>query len=115
MQMARSVDVTLIAQHFSTQRIHLTVVERAARGSGVGTAMLRAIEADAISRGAPPGCENVRPFSCGHRVCAYPTLLREVLDSALGGDGSLGKGNAMSDYGAADRPGMSRTQGVGWL
>ena len=31
--------------------IHMTVVDRSAGGSGVGTAMLVAIEADAISRG----------------------------------------------------------------
>ena len=46
------VGVTLVDRHFpTTAEIHLTVVDRAAHGSGVGTAMLAAIEADAITRG----------------------------------------------------------------
>ncbi|WP_454295755.1 GNAT family N-acetyltransferase [Salana multivorans] len=44
--------VTLLDRHFPhVAEIHLTVVDRAAHGTGVGTAMLAAIEADAISRG----------------------------------------------------------------
>ncbi|WP_257515738.1 GNAT family N-acetyltransferase [Microbacterium sp. zg.Y909] len=46
------VGVTLVDRHFPhVAEIHLTVVDRAAHGSGVGTAMLAAIEADAMSRG----------------------------------------------------------------
>lgn len=46
------VGVTLVDRHFpTTAEIHLTVVDRVAHGSGVGTAMLAAIEADAITRG----------------------------------------------------------------
>ncbi|MDO5676453.1 MAG: GNAT family N-acetyltransferase [Propionibacteriaceae bacterium] len=40
--------VTLVDRHFPhVCEIYLTVVDRAAHGTGVGTAMLRAIEADA--------------------------------------------------------------------
>ncbi|MCQ1955182.1 GNAT family N-acetyltransferase [Arthrobacter sp. zg-Y826] len=47
------VGVTLVDRHFPhVAEIHLTVVDRTAHGSGVGTAMLAAIEAEAISRGA---------------------------------------------------------------
>ncbi|MCC3290364.1 GNAT family N-acetyltransferase [Arthrobacter sp. zg-Y1110] len=46
------VGVTLVDRHFPhVAEIHLTVVDRAAHGSGAGTAMLAAIEADAILRG----------------------------------------------------------------
>ncbi|UWX96415.1 GNAT family N-acetyltransferase [Arthrobacter zhaoxinii] len=46
------VGVTLVDRHFPhVAEIHLTVVERAAHGTGVGTAMLAAIEADAVRRG----------------------------------------------------------------
>ncbi len=44
--------VTLVDRHFPhVAEIHLTVVDRAAHGTGIGTAMLAAIEADANSRG----------------------------------------------------------------
>ncbi|PWH07867.1 N-acetyltransferase [Brachybacterium endophyticum] len=46
------VGVTLIDRHFPhVTEVHLTVVDRAVHGSGVGTAMLRAIESDAVHRG----------------------------------------------------------------
>ena len=46
------VGVTLVDRHFPhVAEIHLTVVDRAMHGSGVGTAMLAAIEADALGRG----------------------------------------------------------------
>lgn len=46
------VGVTLVDRHFPhVAEIHLTVVERSHQGSGVGSAMLRAIEADARARG----------------------------------------------------------------
>ncbi|WP_246021245.1 GNAT family N-acetyltransferase [Arthrobacter echini] len=48
----RVVGVTLVDRHFShVVEIHLIVVARAVHGSGVGSAMLAAIEADAVSRG----------------------------------------------------------------
>ena len=46
------VGVTLVDRHFPhVAEIHLTVVDRAVHGTGVGTAMLAAIEAEAIGRG----------------------------------------------------------------
>lgn len=46
------VGVTLVDRHFPhVAEIHLTVVARTAHGCGVGTAMLEAIEADAIVGG----------------------------------------------------------------
>ena len=46
------VGVTLVDRHFPhVAEVHLIVVERAAHGSGIGTAMLRAIEDDAVRRG----------------------------------------------------------------
>lgn len=46
------VGVTLVARHFPpVAEIHLTVVDRAHHGTGVGTAMMAAIEADALARG----------------------------------------------------------------
>lgn len=46
------VGVTLVDRHFPhVAEIHLTVVDRAVHGTGVGTAMLTAIEAEAIGRG----------------------------------------------------------------
>ena len=46
------IGVTLVDRHFPhVAEIHLIVVERAAHGSGVGAAMLAAIEADALARG----------------------------------------------------------------
>ena len=46
------VGLTLVDRHFpSTLEVHLTVVDRAVHGSGVGTAMLAAIEADALASG----------------------------------------------------------------
>ncbi|MCR2812139.1 GNAT family N-acetyltransferase [Microbacterium sp. zg.Y1090] len=46
------IGVTLVDRHYPhVAEIHLTVVDRAAHGSGVGTAMLAAIEADAVGRG----------------------------------------------------------------
>lgn len=46
------VGVTLVDRHFPhVAEIHLTVVDRAVHGRGVGTAMLAAIEADAVGRG----------------------------------------------------------------
>lgn len=46
------VGVTLIDRHFpQVAEVHLTVVDRAVHGSGIGTAMLRAIEDDAVHRG----------------------------------------------------------------
>ena len=48
----RVVGVTLVDRHFPhVTEVHLTVVDRAVHGSGVGTAMLRAVEADAVHRG----------------------------------------------------------------
>ncbi len=48
----RIVGVTLVDRHFPhVAEVHLTVVDRAIHGSGVGTAMLAAIETDAIRRG----------------------------------------------------------------
>ena len=48
----RVVGVSLIDRHFPhVAEIHLTVVDRAAHGSGIGSAMMRAIEADSIARG----------------------------------------------------------------
>lgn len=46
------VGVTLVDRHFPhAAEIHLTVVDRAVHGTGVGTAMLAAVEAEAITRG----------------------------------------------------------------
>lgn len=46
------VGVILVDRHFpAVAEIHLTVVDRAFHGAGVGTAMLSAIEADALRRG----------------------------------------------------------------
>ena len=46
------VGVTLVDRHFPhVAEIHLIVVDRAAHGTGVGTAMLAAIETDAIAHG----------------------------------------------------------------
>lgn len=46
------VGVTLVDRHFpSAAEVHLIVVERAAHGAGIGTAMLSALEADARARG----------------------------------------------------------------
>ena len=46
------VGLTLVDRHFPhVAEIHLTVVDRAAHGSGIGSAMLEAIEADALQRG----------------------------------------------------------------
>ena len=46
------VGVTLIDRHFPhVAEVHLTVVDRSVHGSGVGTAMLRAVEDDAVRRG----------------------------------------------------------------
>lgn len=48
----RVVGVTLVDRHFPhVAEVHLTVVDRAVHGSGIGTAMLSAIEEDAIHRG----------------------------------------------------------------
>lgn len=48
----RVVGVTLVDRHFPhVVEIHLIVVDRAVHGSGVGSAMLGAIEADARRRG----------------------------------------------------------------
>lgn len=48
----RVVGVTLVDRHFPhVAEVHLTVVDRAHHGTGVGTAMLAAIEADAAPRG----------------------------------------------------------------
>lgn len=47
------VGVTLVSWHFGhSAEIHFTVVDRTAHGSGVGTAMLRAVAADVRTRGA---------------------------------------------------------------
>lgn len=46
------VEVTLVDRHFPhVAEIHFMVVDRAAHGAGVGTAMVRAVEADARTRG----------------------------------------------------------------
>lgn len=46
------VGVTLVDRHFPhTAEIYFTVVDRTVHGTGVGTAMIRAIEADALHRG----------------------------------------------------------------
>lgn len=48
----RVVGVTLVDRHFPhVAEVHLTVVDREVHGSGIGTAMLSAIEADAVDRG----------------------------------------------------------------
>lgn len=48
----RVLGVTLVDRHFPhVAEIHLTVVDRAFHGRGVGTAMMTAIEADAVQRG----------------------------------------------------------------
>jgi len=48
----RVVGITLIDRHFPhVAEIYLTVVDRAAHGTGVGSAMMRAIEDDAVARG----------------------------------------------------------------
>lgn len=48
----RVVGVTLVDRHFPwVAEIHLTVVSRTVHGLGIGTAMLTAIERNAISRG----------------------------------------------------------------
>lgn len=48
----RVVGLTLINRHFPwVAEIHLTLVDRSAHGTGVGTSMLSAIEADAVARG----------------------------------------------------------------
>lgn len=48
----RVLGVTLVDRHFPhVAEIHLIVVDREVQGSGVGTAMLEAIEADAVRRG----------------------------------------------------------------
>lgn len=48
----RLVGVTLIDRHFShVAEVHLMVVQRSMHGTGVGTAMLRAVEDDARRRG----------------------------------------------------------------
>lgn len=45
------VGVTLIDRHFPhVAEVHLTVVDRSVHGTGVGTAMLRAVEDDAVRR-----------------------------------------------------------------
>ncbi|MGP9681772.1 GNAT family N-acetyltransferase [Brachybacterium sp. AOP3-A1-3] len=44
--------MTLIDRHFPrVAEMHLIVADRAVHGAGVGTAMLLAIEADALARG----------------------------------------------------------------
>lgn len=46
------VGVTLIDRHFPhVAEVQLTVVDRSVHGAGVGTAMLRAVEDDAVRRG----------------------------------------------------------------
>ncbi|WP_027588065.1 GNAT family N-acetyltransferase [Acidipropionibacterium thoenii] len=46
------IGATLVDRHFPwAAEIHMTVVERSAHGTGVGTAMLTAIERDAVPRG----------------------------------------------------------------
>lgn len=46
------VGVTLIDRHFPhVAEVHLTIVDRSVHGTGVGTAMLMAIEDDAVRRG----------------------------------------------------------------
>lgn len=46
------IGVTLIDRHFPhVAEVHLTVVDRTVHGTGVGTAMLRAVEDDAVRRG----------------------------------------------------------------
>ena len=48
----RIVGATLVDRHFPhVVELHLMVVDRAVHGSGVGSAMLAAIEADAVGRG----------------------------------------------------------------
>lgn len=47
------VGVTLVSWHFDhSAEIHFTVVDRAAHGTGVGTAMMLAVAADVRTRGA---------------------------------------------------------------
>lgn len=46
------IGVTLVARHFPhAAEIHLTVVDRAHHGTGVGTAMIHAIEKEAVASG----------------------------------------------------------------
>lgn len=46
------VGVTLIDRHFlHVAEVHITVVDRSVHGTGVGSAMLRAVEDDAVRRG----------------------------------------------------------------
>lgn len=46
------IGVTLIDRHFPhVAEVHLTIVDRSVHGTGVGTAMLRAVEDDAVRRG----------------------------------------------------------------
>lgn len=51
-QQGRVAGVTLLDHHFPhVTEIHLTVVDRAVHGSGIGSAMLTAVESDALQRG----------------------------------------------------------------
>ncbi len=48
----RVIGVTLVDRHFPhVAEVYLTVVDRELHGSGIGTAMLNAIELDAVQRG----------------------------------------------------------------
>lgn len=61
------VGVTLVDRHFPhVAEIHLTVVDRAIHGSGVGTAMLAAVEADAVDRGVR--LLEVKTLGPSHRI-----------------------------------------------
>lgn len=54
------VGVTLVDRHFPhVAEIYVTVVEKALHGQGIGTAMLRAIEADARTRGADSTSQDI--------------------------------------------------------
>ena len=70
------VGVTLIDRHFPhVAEVHLTVVDRSVHGAGVGTAMLRAVEDDAVRRGAAVAGEDPRSLAPGSRICAHSSLL----------------------------------------
>ena len=59
------VGVTLVARHFPhVAEIHLAVVDRAYHGRGVGTAMVRALEADARAEGVR--LLEVKPLGASH-------------------------------------------------
>ncbi|MBD8021146.1 GNAT family N-acetyltransferase [Brevibacterium sp. Re57] len=64
------VGVTLVDRHFPhVAEIHLTVVDRAVHGTGVGTAMIEALEADAWTRGV--SLLEVKTLGASHPAPGY--------------------------------------------